>query len=74
MPKHQGRVIHVRCNYTDTSTTPATFYRAGKYTYDYTSDAVRQNRIDAAIAEYKADNELPDNADVEYTYSVQSNK
>jgi hypothetical protein len=69
--KHANRIINVRCNYTDTSTTPPTIYKAGKYSYKYPSDDKRQSLIDKAIAEYKSDNALPAAAAVTYSYSTQ---
>ena len=70
--KHANRWINVRCSAVDLTQMPHVHYPAGKYTYKYPSDDLKQTLIGQAIAEYRIDQNIPATVVVEHTYSVQN--
>lgn len=74
MPKHGGRTLTVRCNSTNTDNSPPSFYPAGKYEYNFPRDDMNATLIDAAITQYRAENDIPERFAVTTTTSIRNNR
>ena len=68
--KHSSRILIVRCNAIDTRPTPASFYKGEKYEFEFQSDHLKPRLVEAAIAQYRALHDIPDNIPVSTTEST----
>lgn len=74
MPKHGGRTLTVRCNCADVTVTPPSFFKAGKYEFDYPNDDLGPGLINNAIAQYRLDYGIPGGLTVTTTTSIRHNR